>query len=216
MFSGQKEKTVPKDLKECYQTDSVTHNLWTWAERLEIIGKIMAIITAVSVIISGAIIDDTGYWDGIMFLISIASAPIAAFFTYVSYHVIALLVSSLASIVQHIKITANLNLYNSSKEDISNDNVEKSTYTENNNIKNAKLSSNIQPPYWCANCGTEGPFEECCPQCGRRIKTYTKPQSKPDTAKILNNLKKYWDCEKCGATNLETERHCWSCGADKQ
>ena len=216
MFSGHKKKTVPKNLKECYQTDSVTHNLWTWAERLEKFGQIFAIFVLIAIIIVAfALLIDSG--DGWIFLLFLITAPLSAFLEYISFHILALLIGSLASIVQHTKITANLNLYNSSKEYTTNDNTEKSAHGENNKTNITKSSSSvIQPPYWCANCGTEGPFEDKCPQCGRRIKTYTKPQPKTDTAKNLNNLKKYWDCEKCGATNLETERHCWSCGANKE
>ncbi len=35
MFSGNLKKRIPKNLKECYQTDNVTNNLWVWCERLE-------------------------------------------------------------------------------------------------------------------------------------------------------------------------------------
>ena len=41
MFSGNQEKKIPRDLKSCYKTDNVTHNLWTWCERLEKWGKIL-------------------------------------------------------------------------------------------------------------------------------------------------------------------------------
>ena len=35
MFSGNQEKKIPKNFKECYATDSITQNLWIWCERLE-------------------------------------------------------------------------------------------------------------------------------------------------------------------------------------
>lgn len=32
-----------------------------------------------------------------------------------------------------------------------------------------------QPPYWCMQCGEEGPFEgDCCPKCGTKSKRYFK------------------------------------------
>lgn len=31
-----------------------------------------------------------------------------------------------------------------------------------------------QPPYWCAMCEQEGPYDDVCPQCGSRSKKYFK------------------------------------------
>ena len=41
MFSGNTEKKIPKNLKDCYMTDKVSHNLWIWCERLEKLGEIL-------------------------------------------------------------------------------------------------------------------------------------------------------------------------------
>ena len=193
MFSGHKKKTVPKNLKECYQTDSVTHNLWTWAERLEKFGQIFAIFVLIAIIIVAfALLIDSG--DGWIFLLFLIAAPLSAFLEYISFHILALLIGSLASIVQHTKITANLNLYNSSKEDIINDNAENhSSSTEEKQAKSAtcpqstiydthkssvhgtnnnKNKSDKNAPYWCGKCNHSGPYDSTCPNCGSSIKIY--------------------------------------------
>ena len=106
MFSGNREKKIPKSLKECYASDSVTENLWIWCERLETIGKFFAIITVIATIITGIALAEST--DGISIVIAIFAAPIAAFLEYISFHIVALLVGSLASIVQNTKISANI------------------------------------------------------------------------------------------------------------
>ena len=55
MFSGNQEKKIPRNFKECYKTDCVTQNLWLWCERLEKWGKILfwvLIIVLVTLLLS--------------------------------------------------------------------------------------------------------------------------------------------------------------------
>ena len=121
MFSGNVEKKIPKNLKDCYKTDNVTKNLWIWSERLEKWGFRLCLFLGITGIIS--IIN-----DGVK--LSLESKTVFevvingiirwffyCFLEYCSYHILALLAGSLASIVQHTKITANIALYNSAKEE---------------------------------------------------------------------------------------------------
>ena len=156
MFSGNVEKKIPKNFKECYETDNVTHNLWIWCERLEKWGfrifialMIIGIVTIIKEGIETAQLLDELNID--MNEIRTAAAEygieiksvfevvieniflwsLYSFLEYCAYHVIALLVGSLANIVQHTKITANITLYNSAKaEGITEDD---NTETENTN-----------------------------------------------------------------------------------
>ena len=41
MFSGNQEKKIPRNLKDCCQMDSITQNLWIWCERLEKLGSFL-------------------------------------------------------------------------------------------------------------------------------------------------------------------------------
>ncbi len=141
MFSGNSEKKIPKDLKSCYKTDGITQNLWLWCERLEKWGKILFII----LIIVGIIDTIIAGVDSYLFIEEIGAETLEdireastelgveiptvfeallnnllgwalySFLEYCAYHVLALLVGSLATIVQHTKITADIALYNSAK-----------------------------------------------------------------------------------------------------
>lgn len=133
MFSGNREKQIPKTFKDCYKTDNLTDNLWLWCERLEIIGKVLAVITAIVVFIIfiTLTINEYGYYIFIGLIIT----PITAFLEYITFHIIALLVGSLASIVQHTRISANIALYTNSDKGINS-----STKTENTKSMNVTKS----------------------------------------------------------------------------
>ena len=123
VFSGNQEKKIPKSFKDCYKTDSITKNLWLWCERLEKFGQIFAIFVLIAIIIVAfALLIDSG--DGWIFLLFLIAAPLSAFLEYISFHILALLIGSLATIVQHTKITANITLYNSAKIEGASDDYE--------------------------------------------------------------------------------------------
>ncbi len=140
MFSGNVKKKIPKDLRECYKTDNVTHNLWVWCERLEKWGFriciALAIIGIFTIIKNGIetaqLLDELnidlneitvvsaeyGIEIKSVFEVVIEGILIWTFYCFIeycTYHVLALLVGSLATIVQNTKITANITLYNSAK-----------------------------------------------------------------------------------------------------
>lgn len=167
MFSGNQEKKIPKNFKDCYKTDSITKNLWLWCERLEKWGKILywilIVIGVVDTIIAGVnahqFIEEIGAETveeireasaemGIeiptvfeALVNNLFSWTLYSFLEYCAYHILALLVGSLASIVQHTKITANLTLYNSAKaENIADDYVE-----EVNNVDSKESKTNKKP-----------------------------------------------------------------------
>lgn len=135
MFSGNQEKKIPKNFKECYETDNVTQNLWIWCERLEKWGKILFWVLIVgglilsistSIVEKEVVVREATYWgeaetelrktfDFEIFIPLLLETALYAFLEYCAYHILALLVGSLATIVQHTKITANITLYNSAK-----------------------------------------------------------------------------------------------------
>lgn len=140
MFSGKAEKTIPKNLKECYEADKTTHNLLVWSKRLDYLGQFLFVLIIVagiilaitsSIAVNTTVVgpaDDTiteTSFDFVIFITSLITTAIYAFIEYCVYHVLALLISSLAAIVQNTKITANIALYNAAKEEPLNDNSEK-------------------------------------------------------------------------------------------
>ncbi len=168
MFSRNQEKKIPKDLKSCYKMDGITQNLWLWCERLEKWGKILfwiLIIVGISdTIMAGVnayqLIEEIGAET--VEEIRKASAELGieiptvfealvnnllgwalySFLEYCAYHVLALLVGSLTTIVQHTKITANITLYNSAKAEGVTDDCEEVTETDNEINTKQKLIKN--------------------------------------------------------------------------
>ena len=152
MFSGNQEKKIPRNFKDCYKTDSITQNLWLWCERLEKWGfrlcLIMGVIGIVSIISNGiemaklieelnidveeirTVAAELGVEVKPVFEVVIEGIfdwSFYCFLEYCSYHILALLVGSLATIVQHTKITANISLYNSAKAEGVSDDCEVNT-----------------------------------------------------------------------------------------
>ena len=128
MFSGNQKKKVPGSFEECYKPDIVSTNLWVWGERMEKLGKILFI----SLIICGIILSITTSISTVQiekgiytttetnfsfqtFISILITYAFYAFIEYCAYHVIALIICSLASIVQNNRITANIALFNSAK-----------------------------------------------------------------------------------------------------
>ncbi len=172
MFSGNVDKTIPKDLKDCYKTDSITQNLWSWCERLERWGYILCVImvfVGIIAIISNAVetaqlldeynidtyeIRELMAEEGIkvksvfeVVVEDIIKWSLYCFLEYCAYHILALLIGSLATIVQHTKISANIALYNSAKaESISDDyeeeSIKKSVFSDTDNYESEAQKDN--------------------------------------------------------------------------
>lgn len=197
MFSGNQEKKIPRNFKDCYKTDSITQNLWLWCERLEkwgyILFWILIVIGVIDTIIAGInahqLIEQIGAETveeireasaemGIeiptvfeALVNNLLSWTLYSFLEYCAYHILALLVGSLATIVQHTKITANISLYNSAKTEGVSDDCEEECKEEPNKItgnKKADIKTNKIPNGFkkCAYCKKISPVEiERC-SCG--------------------------------------------------
>ena len=121
MFSNKSKKTVPQTLSECIQEDATVTNLHGWAERLEKWGStlfifliIIGIIFTISNTVEIADIDDEMVFSTL--ITTAATWGLYAFIEYCTYHVLALLISALASITQHTIISANVALYEAVKD----------------------------------------------------------------------------------------------------
>lgn len=113
-FSDLNEVTIPRTFKECYKNNSLTNNLWAWAKGLEKAGIILAcVMGGLAFLLGITLINNT---HGGSILLSLFGAPIIAFLQYLSFHTLALLIGSKASVVQHTRITAKLALYEYSKK----------------------------------------------------------------------------------------------------
>lgn len=157
MFSGKTTKQIPTSLNECRQEDATVNNLHKWAERLENWGRslfvILIIIGIICTIIDTVIMLDN---DEDMALATCISSVITwglyAFIEYCAYHVLALLISALASITQNTIVSANVALYEASKR-----------YT------NPTSTEPVPDGMWvCYHCGTHNSINYGqCKKCGK-------------------------------------------------
>lgn len=116
MFDDCAIEAPPTCIEDCTNQDKVTINLWTWARRLELLGQILLAL----IIIGGVVLSLTNSYVVTDVLEGDKKFSIALFFTnlltytiyaiveYCVYHVLALLVGSLARIVQSNRTTARL------------------------------------------------------------------------------------------------------------
>ena len=47
MFGNARQRNVPTSVGDCVKEDRVTANLWTWAGRLETLGKVLFVLIIV-------------------------------------------------------------------------------------------------------------------------------------------------------------------------
>lgn len=206
MFSGNQEKKIPRNFKECYETDSITRNLWLWCERLEKWGKILFWILIIGGFIMAiwgsfgekeVIVREASFYreaeteirktfDFNIFVSLLFDTALYAFLEYCAYHLIALLIGSLATIVQYTKITANIILYNSAKTEDVTDDYEGKSEEEEKNTTTAPIA--------------EEPKSD-----------YSEILSKIDT----DTATKPWECSNCGVSNQHNSIYCQVCGNHK-
>ncbi len=214
MFSGNIKKTIPKNLEECYETDNMTRNLWVWAERLEQWGLaicvLMAIIGVIEIISTGIqvaeILDDynnneyTGYYsvsDAVFDCL--LNWVFYCFLEFCVYHMLALIVGSLATIVQNTKINANVALYNAAKDDGEQSAKDDGEQSKKDDRENANIPQSKPTHKWLCKCGkmiTSTP----CPYCG---KGDDEKEKEPD--------RDCWKCMGCGKINSGDKKVC-DCG----
>lgn len=110
MFDGCANELPPTTLEDCIRKDTVISNLWEWARRIEIYGKLLMILTIlIGVLLSFTTSSSyTGDFSMISCITNLVTYGIGAFVEYCTYHVIALLIGSLARIVQSNRTMAKL------------------------------------------------------------------------------------------------------------
>ena len=242
IFSGNREKKIPKTFKDCYKIDNVTKNLWIWCERLEkwgfIFCLILGIIGIISIVSEGIemaeLIDElnidtkeiesTAAELGIeiksvfeVVFEGILQWSFYCFLEYCTYHVLALLIGSLASIVQHTKISANITLYNSAKaEGITDDYEEECEKTIKETIKKSPSSiktNNIPTGFKkCNYCKELSPIDTKRCSCGCLSFEMSNSENEMSNDEYLKKLEKVTLCAKCGADISNDDNTCHVCG----
>lgn len=196
MFSNKTDKRIPKTLNDCIVPDATVANLHFWAERLENWGNflfraliVIGIISTIMEAVAAGDIDEALIFPTI--LTSAASWALYAFIEYCAYHVLALLISALASITQNTIISANVALLEASQHHKSTE-PEKDTLPE----KDALLLANGG---WKCSCGRVN---------ASYVSTCACQRSRNEIAARLHQ-KKCWACDTVQSAKNEI---CVKCG----
>ncbi len=195
MFSGNNETQIPKNLSECTKTNATVSNLHRWSERLEKWGKILFwIIVVLGIFVTIAEMIETqklrqayrdmmeqyielpSEWE--VFFNKLLTWAFYAFFEYCAYHVLALLISALASITQNTIISANVALYKASQNCTGPTSTQPTAgiVSSNSTVQSPKPNAvqyvNHGPApdgmWTCQNCGTHNSLNYGqCKKCGK-------------------------------------------------
>ncbi len=190
MFSGYTQKEIPKNMEDCIKPDSVSSSLWGWCERLEKWGKILFWVLIIgglilsistSIVEKEVVVEEATYWseaeteirktfDLEIFIPLLLETALYAFLEYCAYHIFALLIGTLASIVQNTKISANIALYRAfPNPDIKRQESNKKEEHHETTKKEESTTKTDTHKWRCANCGN---FisQDPCPNCDFSIK----------------------------------------------
>lgn len=203
MFSETRVHTSPKSLDDCTRSDKVTDNLWIWASRIETFGEILLVIIVIYGIISAIVASvadmhatNSGFPVG-TFILRLLSGALWAFIEYCAYHVIALLVASLASIVEHTRISARLLEYRELKDSIATDPT-----TGESSVQPVVLTDNRKP----------GINEWKCPNCGKINANYVGTCGCGTAKSESGNAPTKKKCNNCGRMIPINATFCDKCG----
>ena len=193
MFSKQAKYKEARSIDECVKMDAVSEELWYWSANTERWGKILfygfIIWGIISSIIVSLVFDEFGTevkgWNGLLFFSNLIEYALYAFIEYVTYHAIALLLASLATITQNTRVTAKLEEYKARKAE--------NAFTDTNKKDNGVKSQNAVKK--------------------DETKSYDLSKIAQETAK--EKPKNGWTCSKCGYINESSEVTCKSCGQYK-
>lgn len=257
MFSGNADKKIPNDLRDCCKTDDVTNNLWDWCERVESWGFriciFLAIIGTISIISNGIQASQllkelnidmneiktaaAEYGIEIKSVFEVVVEGIFdwflyCFIEYCTYHIIALLIASLASIVQHTRITANVALYTAANppknvyvqpESNSNNKAENKKEKESqpsktnkpkqddNSQKSSTYTVKDANTIICSECGFEQPSgRTVCFKCAASFTDPNKDKTDKKETHPSYNDPNIWICPECKKSNKSDV--CWNCG----
>ena len=115
---------TPASLDDCVRPDSLTNTLWSWAQNLEKYGQVLLLLIILGGILMsyfGAQVETSMSRDPefspALFLTSFLQTIVYAVVEYLLYHVLSLLVASLAKLVHNTRTAARIAEYRARKEE---------------------------------------------------------------------------------------------------
>ena len=113
---------TPATLDDCVRPDALSSQLWSWAQNLEKYGQWLLVLIVVGGILTsyfGAQVETSASSDPefspILFLSSFLQTIVYALVEYFLYHVLSLLVASLAKLVHNTRTAARIAEYRARK-----------------------------------------------------------------------------------------------------
>ena len=116
VFGEHKQKEIPRSLQDCTKMDGVSKSLWQWAKILETIAFVLFWLNAIAGLIVGIALGADAYDDGFwLFMAGFFGGLFAGVLAYLAFFVAALLVGSLASIVENTRVSADVALFEAAR-----------------------------------------------------------------------------------------------------
>ena len=157
----------PKTVTECYAVSRLSLKLLELGNDIKKYGKILCYCViafgVINALISAGVIEVFSYEDAmmetgfVMFLITLVTWGIYAFFVFLGYEILSMLLSAVATITQNSYVSANVALYEAFAKG-----TDESSVNYNPN-KQADASAE----WVCKKCGTKNsPGVQMCKGCG--------------------------------------------------
>ena len=208
--------------EECLRPNKTIHNMWSWAQALEVLGIICAIgvaifglVTAIGAGKLASALDQRSTFKFGTFLTTFLPFVLYAFLTYCGFHALALIISAIGNITYNSLVSAKAALtqtfHSGSQKSDSNKGTASTHVSEENpwakldtlqKAAPAKADSATDHNYWlCPKCGKRQPNAVVVCGCGQRR----------DEALDVTQSQESWICPDCGRKNAKQVLVC-SCG----
>lgn len=181
------ERRIPRNLNECCQTNEVSEKLFSWSQKIEILGGIFCFVLCLVGIIATIwqtyiAVEVTRIDEDLIFITVVSSLckwGLYAIVEYVVYTAVYMLIDALASIVHNTTVSAQVAVYSASRN-------YGETNEESNTVKNA---------------------------AEKTAKTKEKTgYSLSELAKEKDESQEIWYCTECGSKNYGKNQFCKDCG----
>lgn len=140
VYDSDDKNAIATSIDECVKTGPVSEELWGWSMWCDKIGKILFWVMIIWGIITSIIVGITvNKYGGTkfsfnLFISELIQRIIYAWLEYIIYHIISILISSLATITQNTRVTAKLTEYQLRKH-------ENSFASEDSKVKSLETDS---------------------------------------------------------------------------
>ena len=171
IFSNQPHHSIPTSLSQCTQENPTATDIRRWAAWIESIGQVLVSIIAIAggllTLVLFIVSIQESFFSALLMLVILAiTFTVICFVTYLGYHLPALIIGALASIVQSTTVSANVALLSASQAYDTSDTSNKDAHAP---VSTPKPFIRPQPKdSWVCTCGQRNDFlNQTCKNCGK-------------------------------------------------